>query len=75
MITMSCSRLRVLMPVVGMFVTPGPVRFLIFLLRLGEIYMFAMIVFLPPAISLVFVLVPRMVIVVVGVMILAIVRA
>ena len=58
---------------VGMFVTPSPICFLILCFRLGEIYMLAMILFLPPAISLVFVLVPCVIIVMVSVMIFAVV--
>ena len=64
-----------LVPVVGMVVTPRPVCFLISLFRLAEIYVFAMILFFPPTVSLVFVLAPGVIIVMVGVMILAIVRA
>lgn len=60
---------------VGMVVAPSPVCFLILFFRLGKIYMLAMIRFLPPAISLVFILVPCMIIVMVSVMIFLVVSA
>ena len=59
---------------VGMLVTPAPIAFLILAFELGKGHVFAVVFFDPHPICLVFVAVPRMVIIVAFVMVFAVLR-